>query len=102
MKNLWLSEMYLDEKENCYKPIGWDVIETRGGFANIRHSVSFYKHTIGKKVILETDVSPETENELRALGLTELTRDFTKLKDKKSVEAKKVPTKDREVLDNLE
>lgn len=101
MINYWLSEIYLDEQENCYKPLGWDLIEGKG-YANVKHSVSFYKQKSKQKVILETDVSEDIEQQLRDLGLKELTRNISKLKYKNTIESKKIPLKDRKILDSLE
>lgn len=101
MINYWLSEVYLDEKENTYKPLGWDLIEGRG-YGAVKHSFVYYKEKAGKKVILETDVSPAIEQELRDLGLKELGRVYHALKNKTKSIKDKIQTKDLDVLDFLE
>lgn len=98
MRNFWLSEMYFDELDNCYKPKGWDLVEGRG-FASIRHDTGDYANKVGNKVILETNVSSGIEQELRDLGLTELNRDFLNLR--KASVLKKVALKDRKIFELL-
>lgn len=100
MKNFWLTYMYKDEKENSYKPLGWDLVEDRGN-ATVRHHLKDY-HSSTRAVILETDVSEEIEQELRTLGLKELTRNKDDLKTKRKSVTDKISLKERKALDDLD
>jgi len=95
----WLTEMYLDEVEVCYKPKGWDLVEGRG-YACIRHSFKDYANKPGQKVILETRVSPEIEAELQGAGLIPLNRALNRLKDEDV--SSKIPQAARSILNRLE